>query len=351
MDIQKHFFDIYSGKTNSAFTLRDKYDRDIVAGATHTLLEPVVSNFLFESGFRPQYPGGYPFAVCLSHDIDLLYKQESNKPVYYGGFKNIANISLYEVKRRLMKERQTIHNEWCLSRLIHANEKANARSSYYFLSLAEDEEDYNYVVTDPFVIDYFSQIKESRSEIGLHGGHRAYNNADKIAVEKNKLQESAKINIVGYRNHYLRMITPETWVNLRNNHFLYDTTFGFAGSAGFRNGMCYPFRPYDASTGQYLDIVEIPLHIMDVSLFQYMDFSKQEIMDFIKLMVQKIKRVNGVLTILWHNDKMTNGLDLVYTEILDYLQNQDACFMTGRELVSHYKEQDYFSKMESVFGV
>jgi hypothetical protein len=48
---------------------------------------------------------------------------------------------------------------------------------------------------------------------------------------------------------------------------MYDTTFGYNDLVGFRNGMCYPFRPYNLNTASEVNILEIPLALMDGTLF------------------------------------------------------------------------------------
>jgi hypothetical protein len=59
-----------------------------------------------------------------------------------------------------------------------------------------------------------------------------------------------KKEVFGYRNYYLRFKTPETWELLAEVGFSYDSTFGYHGYAGFRNGMYYPFSPYNLNTGK-----------------------------------------------------------------------------------------------------
>ena len=40
-----------------------------------SIFDPRVSRFLVENGLRPEYPDGKKFAVCLTHDIDVVYPQ------------------------------------------------------------------------------------------------------------------------------------------------------------------------------------------------------------------------------------------------------------------------------------
>jgi len=85
-----------------------------------------------------------------------------------------------------------------------------------------------------------------------------------------KLEKVLGKKIVGYRNHYLKFKVPETWGLPKEAGFKYDTTLGYADCVGFRNGMCHPFKPFDLNINSYINILEIPLIIMDRTLFDYM---------------------------------------------------------------------------------
>jgi hypothetical protein len=69
---------------NGAF--RDGYDRFPHYMSTHREpFEPQASRYLVEQGYRPEYPDGQPFAVCLTHDIDAVYRS-----VLFKGYATLA---------------------------------------------------------------------------------------------------------------------------------------------------------------------------------------------------------------------------------------------------------------------
>ena len=70
---------------------------------------------------------------------------------------------------------------------------------------------------------------------------------------------------------------------------------------GFRCGICYPFKTFDIVKKKKLDLIEIPLIVMDVSILDYLkevDFDLQ-----LKKILNNVKKYNGVLNVLWHNDQ------------------------------------------------
>ena len=54
-------------------------------------------------------------------------------------------------------------------------------------------------------------ILDNGWEVGLHGGHEAYNNLIEMKNKKQKLEKVLRKEVISYRNHYLRFKTPETW--------------------------------------------------------------------------------------------------------------------------------------------
>ena len=59
---------------------RDGYDRfPHYMSNNREPFEPRASRHLAEPGYHPEYPAGQPFAVCLTHDIDVVYRSVLSK--------------------------------------------------------------------------------------------------------------------------------------------------------------------------------------------------------------------------------------------------------------------------------
>lgn len=313
------------------------------------VLNPKLSEYIHQNGFNPTYKDGKRFAVCLSHDIDFLFEPKN---------KNSFLISTIEtIKRRKWKEvsynfnnliGKMQHPSWVLDKLIELEIKSNLKSSYYFLSLQQGEEDYNYSIDS--VKKYFPILESYGCEIGLHGGHAAYNNVNKIQSERRLLESVYGKSVIGYRNHYLRFKTPDTWHHLKQLGFEYDTTFGYPDQIGFRNGMCYPFRPYDAQKEQYIDILELPLLVMDVTFFKYMGLDVDNSFRLFMKVFNDVKRLNGVLTIVWHNNCYAGDHRLLYDKIFAVIQQaDDAWIATSKELSDWWKKNN-LHQMEEIIN-
>ncbi len=319
-------------------TLTDKYERTLYSFSSNRNPNiPYVSNLLKENGFSPSYPNGKKIAVCISHDIDVLYNNDKINYVSDALRRKQGIPSKYYFKKLVGKAHYPL---WKIENLLDIHQQYDIRSSYYFLALAQGEQDYNFDVEKEGEI--IKLLQGTGNEVGLHGGHTSYNNIDSLLKEKQRLARAVNHPVVGYRNHYLRFNTPLTWNLLEQAGFKYDTTFGYADRVGFRNGMCYPFQPYDNNQKRFLDILEIPLIAMDCSFFEiYMRLDPKRALVLIDELLDSIEAVGGVFSLLWHNSYLQKPYLGFYELVLKQLAKRDCWFATGAELTDWWKTNKY----------
>jgi peptidoglycan/xylan/chitin deacetylase (PgdA/CDA1 family) len=322
-------WDLYTRSEEYASTLHDRHGRfPFYLSRNRNIFEPVASRYLFERGFCPEYPDGRDFALCLTHDIDSVYSSLLVKGLKV--FNDLRSGYFSDAKQSLI-QMQTKRLPWCNFQDIIALEKDyGATSTFFFLVLDPDSEDYTYDIED--LESDMGMIVDEGYEVGLHGGHHTYINCDEIREKKRRLEKLLNEPVVGYRNHYLKIKVPETWEYLSKAGFRYDSTMGFADCAGFRNGMCYPYRPFDLRTNQVMDIVEIPLAIMDKTLFSYMHLDLDLSWKLIRQIIENVKQCHGVLNVLWHNNCMTGDYLVLYKKMLEYCSHDGAWIASGKEV-------------------
>jgi hypothetical protein len=296
--------------------------------------EPRASRYLHERGFRPDYPEDHPFAVCLTHDIDVVYQSRVNKgrgiagSLTSGRFREALATAGHLRSRRF--PRCNFHQIGALE------EKYGACSSFYFLAIEPGERGYNYDIRD--LEEDLGTIVDTGSEVGLHGGHSAYCDPAVLETEKRRLEDLLGRPVSGYRSHFLRFRVPETWERLARAGFKYDTTLGYADCAGFRNGMCHPFAPFDLNRGRRIDILEIPLAIMDSTLDQFMRLDAAGAWEVTRTLIAAAERYNGVITVLWHNTSMFGEGLKFYEKILEYCSAKGAWMTSGAEICSWWEK-------------
>jgi hypothetical protein len=338
----KELWDIFTRKEEYNPLFLDQYGRFPYYLSTYKrILEPEVSKFLVENGLTVEYPERKKFAVCLTHDIDNVYLSKFD--IIYGAAKSLKHHQIKNAFKMLFNNIYSGWNpRWNFRDIIALEEKYGATSSFYFLALTKGNSDFNYKIEG---LEYeMANITDNGWEVGLHGGHEAYNNLDEINEKKNNLEKVLGKNIIGYRNHYLRFKVPDTWTLLEKAGFKYDTTFGYPDHVGFRNGMCHPFKPFNLDTNGEIDILEIPLTIMDATLFDYMMLDMGGAWELTKMLIDTVERYNGVITVLWHNASMVDEKLKFYEKILKYCYEKKAWMTSGEEIWKWWNIANFWRK-------
>ncbi|MDQ1275243.1 MAG: hypothetical protein QG610_816 [Euryarchaeota archaeon] len=294
---------------------------------------PEVSRYLVENGMKVEFPENKSFAVCLTHDMDDIYP-----PLSHSLLSSVSCLKMLDFRslaaQFLWKFKGPQHSPYFnFSEIMDLEEHFGAKSSFYFISSKEDPVRFRYDIED--IENRVGDISDRGWEAGLHGGYYSYDNLKSLKSEKERLEKVLGKKVLGFRNHYLRFKTPETWELLADAGFGYDSTFGYSESVGFRNGMCHPFKPYNLNQEREINILEIPLTVMDVALFK-MSRSFEEAWRFTKDLIDTTARFNGVITLLWHNFvfgcSFRNDWIKLYEKALQYCSDKGAWITSGEEI-------------------
>jgi len=316
------------------FTRKEEYDpggRDEHGRFLHTAskhgdpVEPRVSEFLFGKGFRPEHPDGKSFAVFLSHDVDLL------KPM------SLSWLRLPRIGKKVLKSvSRKFRTAWAFDDTLRLEERYGAHSTFFLMALEKGDEEFDYRLSE--LSEETSMILDKGFEVGLHGGLSAFRDKVALATEKERMEKILGRKVVGFRNHYLKIEVPLTWHLLSEAGFAYDSTLGYAETIGFRNGMCHPFRPFDLNTNEYVDILEIPLGLMDGSIYSYMKLDSAGGWERTRPMIDRVAECGGVLTVLWHNTYMAGDPLAFYERLLKYCAGKGGWFASGAEIAKWWAE-------------
>ena len=333
-------WDLYTRKEEYAPKRLDQYGCFPYADSTCAdILKPAVSEFLIDNGFRIAYPDNRQFAVCLTHDVDEIYPPFSH--TVYSSLTCLKERDFNGLSRQICwkaqgKKKSPYRN---FKEIIKMEERYGACSSFYFLATDADIYRFRYSIGD--LADELGQIIDSGGEVGLHGGYYAYDNSATIRVEKRRLEQVLGRKVIGCRNHYLRFKVPDTWEILKKEGFSYDTTLGYNEMIGFRNGMCHPFRPYNLNTDKEIDILEIPLAIMDSALFD-MVHSYRDAWELVQRLIDTVASCRGVLTLNWHSNNFfcpfRAHFPEMYEQILQYCQTKNAWMTNSCTIVDWWKK-------------
>lgn len=329
-------WDLFCRKEEYQQSLRDRYNRfPYYASNCRTIFVPRASEYLMNHGYHADYPEGRPFAVCLTHDIDAVDEPLSKKTIDV--LKHAARGRFKTSMASIKHVRSKHHPFYNFNSIMELEEKYNAQSSFYFLALDPGDQDYEYPIED--LKQEIGSIQDRGWEVGLHSGHLGYRDLNKLKREKKNLEKITGKPVTGCRNHFLNFVVPESWELMKNAGFAYDSSFGYADCPGFRNGMCHPFRPYNLHTGSSIDIIEIPLVIMDDSLSDlYMRLDPGTAWEITRQLIDTVAGYHGVITLLWHNTTLFGEQRTFYEKILKYCAEKQAWMTSGEQICSWWKK-------------
>ncbi len=284
--------------------------------------------------------------VMLTHDIDKINTFSLYELAYK--FKELAGIS----KSKYSKGHQfwlTLKYLWGFItqrwnnphwdfRWLRAKEKYYGFDSvFYFLRNETLHADSYYQYEDSRIKKLLVELTQDNCEIGIHGPYHSADDFSSMQESLSRLSQNSPQKIAGIRQHMLRYEHPTTLLIQEGVGIKYDTSLGFAEHEGFRNSYCHPFKLYNFEADRIINVWEIPLIVMDSTLFEYRGLSVAEATGIMQRLVQEVKRFGGIFTLLWHNgygtDHPSGKIRHFYTRLLNLFSSYHAQSILGKDLV------------------
>ncbi len=290
------------------------------------------------------WPHGRTMAGCLTHDVDVVRRGKLPRGIAVRDVKvalsGVARGRLRQAAKQVAAIAQTAASSqdpyWTFDRISALEGEHGYRSTYYFMAGNHHPEDSVYNLDSPSMTQLLDSLMRSGCEIGLHGSYASYADPDMLCTLKSSLERRLGEPVTGHRNHLLRFRAPDSWRAQGNAGFSYDATLGFADHEGFRGGHAFPFHPYDDTTGRSMDLLELPLAVMDVSLLKYRRLRGEQAADAVRAILEQTLAVNGLATLLWHNDTFYDpehpGSGRLYEMALAWLSDKGAFVGTAQEI-------------------
>ena len=328
------------------------------------LYRPVADEYhLARGGAKPAWPDGKPFAVCLTHDVDLVSLSCLRQAIRRFALVFTPQLSLAERGRPLVKG---VADLWhvvkyagkpdplhCYERWLAVEEEIGARSTFFFWPgwkavRKHHVSDCTYELTDRLVFDgqtctvaeMAREIDRRGWEIGLHPSWYSFDDAGEIKRQKAALEAALGHEIVSVRQHFLHYdirVTPRVQSEAG---FRFDSTLGFNDNVGFRFGTSYPWPLYDLKKEAELPLLEIPLIIQDGAMLspdKGLRLDEGVAFQYLAQITQAVAGVGGALTLIWHPHQIRDKAwwDL-YLRALRYLKDENGWFCSVRELGEYW---------------
>ncbi len=274
--------------------------------------------------FKERWPEGKEFAIALTHDSDRIQAPISH-------LRSVRERFTDEDYALAIENRKNLYLN--IDAMSAIERKYGFRSSFYFLL---DE----YDITS--LTETLSRLRSDGWEMGLHGGLHTSEDLSKMRAEIGLFVTAFGTKPQGIREHYLKFDPKVTWRIMEELGLSYDTTWGFNDRPGFKAGLSLPFHPPDSDWGM-MNILEIPLILMDTSLWGYMHLTEEEGPRMIEKVMAIASSRGGLFTLLWHQEALLMRGGRIYAEILKRIPS--SCFVGSALMIDEWWRGRSASKM------
>jgi hypothetical protein len=160
------------------------------------------------------------------------------------------------------------------------------------------------------------------AQIGIHPSYFTVEEPERLSFEISNLEKVINKDVRLSRQHFLRLMLPDTYRNLIEEDITDDYSMGYAALPGFRAGICSPYNFYDLDLEAETKLRIHPFAVMDGTLRDYMDLTPADAIEQIRVLIEEVKKVNGTFISLWHNESLSDkkrwtGWRRVYEELLE----------------------------------
>ena len=294
----------------------------------------------------PAWGAGSRFALALTHDVDSLRRTRLHRWLAVDERGAAVTRRLPPPSRHLT--RLTPHSEpfRTISRLLKREGRLGVSSTFFVLAGHQhptDGESYQ-----PLAPALLRLLGAYGREVGLHGNHRDVHDQAALDGDRAALAARTGTTVAGMRYHFLKCLYHDTLPMLDDAGFTYDTSLAFAEREGWRCGFSYPFSPYCVAREQPLELVELPLALMDSTLQgpNYRGLAAPQAREAALAVAQRLRATGGGSAVLWHHNRFHHNrfrpradydYGDVYWDLLDWSLSHDGVLLPAGELVRRWK--------------
>jgi len=271
---------------------------------------------------KARWPGAAPLAVCLTHDVDNIERSTEH---------------IMKVKDRFSRKDYANAEKGLISLydnldLIGKKEGAEGfRSSFYLMSA-------NYPLGK--VKAPAKRLHAKGWEIGLHGDFGTHDSGPEMSKAVERLTKGVGIRPRGLREHYLKFDFNRSWRVMDDAGFDYDSTVGNTDRLGFKLGLATPFHPPDEGW-RPMRLLELPLSLMDTTLWGYLKESEEEGFADVMKSMGAVEGVEGLFTLLWHQEAVRMRGGRIYWSILKRLGSRKGVFVgSGADVARWWRARE-----------
>ncbi|MFN2627995.1 MAG: hypothetical protein ABR569_05075 [Gaiellaceae bacterium] len=339
------------------------------------LLEPDIDRWVAErraelagtAELEPLWPTGRRFAICMTHDVDLLSRTSTPRQALRSLRTSITDSAatprqqIIRLVRPGVRAARAAYNgisttpaAEMLERSVQIERDRGVTASYFFTAYpgaASSRYDCTYGLEDPCrfrgkrmrVADVLRTLDDEGFDVGLHGSYNSALVPGMLAREKASLESATGLAISTTRQHFIHWdvrITPHLQADAG---LTADSTLGFNRSIGFRAGTSLPHRHFDIERGARLNLLQVPLLVHDGALLRpdALELDVELATDVIRTFVDRAAELGGLATMIFHpnNIEREDYLEL-FTRSIEYGLERGGWFASLRDVDRWWRERE-----------
>lgn len=318
-----------------------------------------------ETALEPRWPDDRPFAVCLTHDVDIISTRLAPAQALRAVRAAVRDTADCRGRERLAPLVAPFARvaRWGVSRHAQATflercvgieHEYGVPASYFFpvyRARGATIHDCAYALEDSVtfrgrrqpVADVARALAEEGFDIGLHGSYRSAVEAGALAEEKHALESATQARISTTRQHYLHWHPAATPRLQEAAGIGADSTLGFNRNIGFRAGTSLPFRWFSLAENSSVDVLEVPLIVQDgaVTRPNALELDRELGASVVRELLDRIRAVGGLATVLFHPHTLAEDSVLfLFRYVIEYGLKHGAWFASVADVHRHWDERE-----------
>ena len=326
-----------------------------------------IDRWVAEHRSEPLWPNGAPFAVCLTHDVDLVSESSTPRQVARyarAGFAHAGTTArehalrlarpAVRVARSLRAISRAPSMRETLERSVELEIERGVVASYLFTVppvVGRSRYDCVYAPDDPCrfrgrrqrIADVMRELADEGFDVGLHGSYEGAFRPGGLAAERGTLERATGLDITTTRQHVLHWDVRWTPRLQADAGLRVDSSLGFNRTVGFRAGTSLPFRWFDVRARRSVDLLEVPLVVHDAALLGPIAVraDPSDAVKSVRAALDGAHDTGTAVTLVFHPDKLIRSEWLVlYERSLDYARERGAWITSLRGLEHWWRERE-----------
>jgi len=222
---------------------------------------------------------------------------------------------------------------WMFDTVIDAERAVGIRSIFNFY--ADDRPknlrrwvfDPGYDITQARLSELLQRLLRAGWRVGLHQSHDAWQSAELMRRQRERLQSIVAEPVTSCRQHWLRFSWRDTWTAQSAAGLELDTTLMFNDRPGLRSAAALRWSPWNPREGRPHSLSALTTVLMDSHFYDYQPMTATERRSALRDWLDEVVAVGGQVAVLWHPHTLSRdyGWAEGFRELLAELSARTRC--------------------------